>query len=158
MLQFFRFSENNPKRNGYKTDHNHPPTPIQSTKIQNSTTGKCVKWASRKAGTGRYPPLYSWWCCGLITLGECVHLSLACHCWDYTPQTCGNTAPVLLIQSLIKISCKSLRQMQSQAAIGLINTQSERSSSAAGESSRDGMKCDLGPVDEGRTSQSSSLT
>lgn len=78
-------------------------------------------------------------CFGLITLGECVHLSLAWHCWDYTPLNCGSTAPVLLIQSLVKISYKSRIQTQSQAAIGPINTQSERSSTVAGESSRDGM-------------------
>lgn len=68
----------------------------------------------------------SWSCCGLITLGECVHLSLAWHCWDYTPLNCGSTAPALLIQSLIKVSCKSLRQTQSQPVIGPISTHRER--------------------------------
>lgn len=88
-----------------------------------------VQWASRH-GEISAPVLWlpccrSWSCCGLITLGECVHLSPTCHCWDYTPQACGSTAPALLIQSLIKISCKSFRQMQSQASIGPINTQWE---------------------------------
>lgn len=89
--------------------------------------------------------------------GRVCVLITGCHCWDYTPQACGSTTPALLIQSLIKISCKSLRQMQSQAAIGPINTQSERSFSAAGESARDGVKHDLGRADEERTSQSLAL-
>lgn len=62
----------------------------------------------------------------LLTLGQYVPLSLARHGRDYMLQAAGSTAPAILIQSLIKISCKSHRQTVSWPVIGTINPPTER--------------------------------
>lgn len=76
----------------------------------------------------------------LFTLGQYVPLSLACHGRDYMLQAAGSTALAILIQSFIKISCKSHRQTVSWPVIGTINPPTERVAEGCPE---EGMKGDL---------------
>lgn len=82
----------------------------------------------------------------LLTLGQYVPLSLACHGRDYMLQTAGSTALAILIQSLIKISCKSHRQTVSWPVIGTINPPTERVAEGCPE---EGMKGDLWWANDG---------
>ncbi len=75
----------------------------------------------------------------LLTLGQYMPLSLACHGRDYMLHAAGSTALAILIQPLIKIACESQRQTVSWPVIGTINPPTEREAEGCPE---EGMKGD----------------